>query len=167
MLSDNLALLLFAVAGWLLTVYFGFFRFKQYVWSRHKVSYDLFTRQNQRRQLLGNRLCRLCAVAKEGRGIDLKRRLAATAYLEQLRESSLLARQGIVTQAQINHWLDTILNQLASLDATTLRVLRQSNAALPYDFVPLDRFLTEAASAAPDRAALLHAFLDVHHPPAS
>ena len=159
-LSDNLALFLFAVAGWLLTVYFGFFRFKQYVWSRHKVSYDLFTRQNQRRQSIANRLCRLAAVNREGKGIELKRQLAATAYLEQLRESSLLARRGIVTEEQTQHWVDTVVNQLAGMDEVTLLLLRQRNAALTYAFVPLDHFLDEATSTAPNRAALRQAFLN-------
>jgi hypothetical protein len=165
-LSDfpTAALLLFGLLGWALSLYFGFFRFKQFVWTRHKVSYDLFTRQARRRRNLASKLQRLDAVAKEGRGIEARRRMVAAAYLESLSESTFLLREGVVTRKQGREWVVAILNQLNRMAPATRRRLCELNASLPLPYRALDLLFAEADTTPPRPDRALNELLEPRNP---
>jgi hypothetical protein len=161
------ALLLFGLIGWGLSLYFGFFRFKQFVWTRHKVSYDLFTRQARRRRNLASKLQRLDALPKEGRGIDTRRQLVSVAYLELLAESTFLLRQEVVTAAQGREWMVAILNQLAELAPVSRKRLRHVNEHLPLPYPELQLLLDEANRESPRPDHILHRLLSTDRPPSA
>lgn len=118
-------LTIFAVLGWLLTLYFGFYRYRQYVWSRRKVQYDLFTRINQRSDRIFLSLNVMLSLPRKGPKGQAKFAGLCLKYLEGIQEKMLLASDTQLPRKLAVFWLRGILRELAQLD-------RQDANALQY-----------------------------------
>ncbi|MEM8585113.1 MAG: hypothetical protein AAGF87_12625 [Bacteroidota bacterium] len=112
---DNLSLLVFALFGWALSLYFGFFRYRQYQWTRRKVEGDLFARLNQNGRSLYWKLRALCTI--KGRNDKLRQRHEAVLekYLDHWAEKHLLLCHGHVSEAMGKYWLRLWLDELNAL----------------------------------------------------
>ena len=98
--------------GWLLTLYFGFYRFKQYQWAKRKVQYDLFTRTNQGSYHLFLRATTLSGIKNKDAKIQAKRHGVLIKYVEHMSEKIFLMRGGMVPQEIGIFWINGMINEL-------------------------------------------------------
>lgn len=112
---DNLALIIFASIGWLLSLYFGFFRFKQYQWSKRKVQGDLFARLNHNGRMLYWKLRTLGKIQTRNHKLGTRHQAVLEKYLDHLAEKRLLLRQGMVAEEMGHYWLRSLLDELKAL----------------------------------------------------
>ncbi|MEM9261197.1 MAG: hypothetical protein AAGA62_16275, partial [Bacteroidota bacterium] len=77
-------------------MYFGFFRYRQFVWSRNKVRYDLLLKIDQRRANLAAKLLVLLELEKKDRRNTARIRGLLRRYLELLRQIDFLRDQEII-----------------------------------------------------------------------
>ncbi|MEL6276725.1 MAG: hypothetical protein AAFU03_16625 [Bacteroidota bacterium] len=126
--TSEILLLLFATLGWVLTIYFGFFRFKHYQWAKKKVQYDLFTRINQKSDQLFIRTTTLSSIKGKNQKISAKRNGVLSKYLETIGEKLLLLRNEMIPSEVAQFWLKGIVNELCILreqDADFIAELRE------------------------------------------
>ncbi|PHI19700.1 hypothetical protein CEQ90_11670 [Lewinellaceae bacterium SD302] len=120
-------LTILAVLGWSLTLYFGFYRYRQYVWSRRKVQYDLFTRINQRSDRLFLSLNIMLALPRKGAKGQAKFAGLRHKYLEGIREKTILLASTQLPEELAVFWLRGILAELDQLDQRDDQFLRKLN----------------------------------------
>lgn len=127
---DNLPLIIFASIGWLLSLYFGFFRFKQYQWSKRKVQVDLFARLNQNGRSLYWKLRTLNSISSRNDKLRIRQQGVLEKYLDHLAEKQLLLQGGMVNEEMGRYWLRGVLNELRQLqleqDAVREQLLKYS-----------------------------------------
>ncbi|MEM7575344.1 MAG: hypothetical protein AAF433_20725 [Bacteroidota bacterium] len=127
---DNLPLIIFASIGWLLSLYFGFFRFKQYQWSKRKVQVDLFARLNQNGRSLYWKLRTLNSISSRNDKLRIRQQGVLEKYLDHLAEKQLLLQRGMVNEEMGRYWLRGLLNELRQLqfdqDAVREQLLKYS-----------------------------------------
>lgn len=112
---DPTFLLVLAALGWGLSIYFGFFRLRQYQWTRRKVELDLFTRLNRRGEQLFLRVTTLTSIKGKNPKIAAKRRGVLIKYLEGIEEKLLLIRDRAISPDLAGHWLRALQRELAVL----------------------------------------------------
>jgi hypothetical protein len=116
--TQNIYLLLLAALGWLLSLYFGFFRFRQFVWSRNKVRYDLLIKVDQRRANLAAKIILLLELKKEDRRTEVGLNSLLRRYFELLLQVDFLREQEAVDASILRHWqrgMQTDLRQIMEL----------------------------------------------------
>jgi len=102
-ISPNIYLVVLAALGWAVSLYFGFFRYRQYVWSRNKVRYDLLLKLDQRRSDLAARVLMVGELRTEAR--PRKARLAALhrRYVSVIQLIDFYRGQGVLDDAILEH----------------------------------------------------------------
>lgn len=141
----NNFLLVFAILGWGLTIYFGFFRYRQYVWSRKKVQYDLFTRINQRSDRLYLSLSVLLVLPRKGDKGKAKFAALKHKYLEGIFEKIVLIRGAKLPEELALFWtkgIQTELSVLSDQDENFTASLRQQSEKFGWETAALELFLT-------------------------
>lgn len=121
--TPNIYLLLLAALGWLLSLYFGFFRYRQFIWSRNKVRYDLLLKIDQRRANLASKLLVLLELEKKDRRNTARISGLLRRYLELLRQIDFLNDQQIIDVPILEHFREGVeldLQQFASLRPSLL-----------------------------------------------
>ncbi|MEO0788441.1 MAG: hypothetical protein AAFY36_07270 [Bacteroidota bacterium] len=145
---DNLSLLIFALFGWALSIYFGFFRYRQYQWTRRKVEGDLFARLNQNGRGLYWKLRALGPIRE--RNAKLRHRHAAVLekYLDHWAEKRLLLRNGHVSEAMGKFWLEVWLDELKQFQLSGNALAEQllQTALVSFKQIPDLQPLLEAAT---------------------
>ncbi|MEM9836549.1 MAG: hypothetical protein AAF828_08610 [Bacteroidota bacterium] len=116
-------LFIFALLGWGLTLYFGFFRYRQYQWTRRKVQYDLFTKINQRSDQLFLKVTTLSVIRDQNEKVTAKHQGVLHKYLEGWCEKILLIRSEMVPQDVALFWLNGMVREL--------QILGQQHPELP------------------------------------
>ncbi len=101
-----------AVLGWAVSIYFGFFRYRQYVWSRNKVRYDLFYKIDQRRANLAAKLRLFADLKKEGKPRIIRARSLFRRYLELLGQIDFHQDQETFDLTILNHLEKSIAKDL-------------------------------------------------------
>ncbi len=109
------AFLIFATIGSLLTIYFGFFRYKHFMWAKRKVQYDLFTKLNQRSDQAFIRISSFRTIRHKNEKIASKRRAILQYYLQIIKEKLFYMEQHLVSKEMAFYWLDVCINQLQSI----------------------------------------------------
>ena len=124
---SELYIIVFGSIGWLLTIYFGFYRFRQYQWAKRKVQYDLFTKINQSSYSLFLRATTLSGIKNKNGKIQAKRHGVLIKYVENINEKVFLMRGQMVSPEIGSFWINGILNELrvlAQQDESFLSELR-------------------------------------------
>jgi len=111
--NPNIYLLILAALGWAVSLYFGFFRYRQYVWSRNKVRYDLLQKIDQRRSDLAAKLLMVCEIRTDARPRKARLRALLRRYFSLLRQINFYHCEGIFDEA--------ILKYLRTNTSTDLR----------------------------------------------
>ena len=112
---SELYIIIFGSLGWLLTIYFGFYRFKQYQWAKRKVQYDLFTKINQSNYNLFLRATTLSGIKNGNEKIRAKRYGVLIKYVENMNEKVFLMRGRMVSPEIGFFWINGIINELRVL----------------------------------------------------
>ncbi|MEM6395843.1 MAG: hypothetical protein AAF741_05815 [Bacteroidota bacterium] len=145
---DNISLLIFGLLGWGLSLYFGFFRFRQYQWTRRKVEGDLFARLNQNGRSLYWKLRSLAPIKEKN--AKLKNRYAAVLekYLDHWAEKRLLLQSGTISNNMGEFWLRIWLDELRQLLSTDREMETQllEISTVSYRRIPALKPIIEAAS---------------------
>ncbi|MTB53566.1 hypothetical protein [Lewinella sp. W8] len=116
--TQNIYLLLLAALGWLLSLYFGFFRFRQFVWSRNKVRYDLLLKVDQRRANLSAKIILLLELDKRNRRVEVGINSLIRRYFELMLQVDFLREQEAIDANILRHWrsgMQTDLRQIMAL----------------------------------------------------
>ncbi len=108
-------LIAFGALGWLLTLYFGFFRFKHYLWARRKVQYDLFTKINQNNNNLFLKVTTLTSIKDKNKKISAKRYGVLIKYVENCSEKIFLIRGNLVSKEIALFWVNGMIDELKIL----------------------------------------------------
>ena len=102
---QTLYLIILAILGWGLTVYFGFFRLRQYQWTRLKVESDLFLKLNQRGGQLFLKLSNLSILSQKNDRLNVKYLTVKQAYIQLWREKIFLFNRGVVPKEVYTFWI--------------------------------------------------------------
>tara|TARA_R110002096_G_scaffold422373_2_gene628818 strand:- start:2467 stop:2973 length:507 start_codon:yes stop_codon:yes gene_type:complete len=125
--QSEIFLIIFGAIGWLLSLYFGFFRFKQYVWAKSKVQYDLFTRINQKSNNLFLKATTLIPIQGKSEKVSAKIEGVWIKYLENFTEKVFLMRCEMAPKEIALFWVNGTINELqvfALQDKAVLTKLR-------------------------------------------
>lgn len=101
--NPNIYLLTFAALGWAVSLYFGFFRYRQYVWSRNKVRYDLLQKIDQRRSDLAAKLLMFCEISTSAKPRKARLRSLLRRYLSVLSQVDFYEREGVFDEAILSY----------------------------------------------------------------
>lgn len=101
--NPNIYLLVFAALGWAVSLYFGFFRYRQYIWSRNKVRYDLMQKIDQRRSDLAAKLLMFCEISTAAKPRKARLRSLLRRYLSLLQQVNFYEREGVFDEAILEH----------------------------------------------------------------
>ncbi|MEL7159219.1 MAG: hypothetical protein AAFN92_00565 [Bacteroidota bacterium] len=115
--TPNTYLILLAALGWLLSLYFGFFRYRQFIWSRHKVRTDLLLKLDRQRASLA---AKVLVVANLGKGGNRNRaRLDGLQrrYADLLRQMDFAFSDKLVDDKIFAHWNRGVSNDLTDWHA--------------------------------------------------
>lgn len=112
---DNTSLLIFGLIGWGLSLYFGFFRFRQYQWTRKKVEGDLFARLNQNGRSLYWKLRALTPIKEKNAKLENRHAAVLEKYLDHWAEKRLLLQSGTISERMGKFWLRIWLDELRQL----------------------------------------------------
>jgi len=113
--NPNIYLLILAALGWAVSLYFGFFRYRQYVWSRNKVRYDLMQKIDQRRSDLAAKLLMFCEIRTDARPRKARLRALLRRYFSLLRQINFYQCEGIFDEAILQYLRATILTDLGGV----------------------------------------------------
>ena len=128
---NELYWILFGVIGWSLSIYFGFFRFKQYQWTRKKLIFDLFARINQNNSALFIKVIRLIHVKKSQQPVLLGPRYGVLLkYSDKLHEKLFLIRNNVVNRDIARYWIAEISKEIAVLARKDKRVVDELHIML-------------------------------------
>ncbi len=144
---SELYIIIFGSIGWLLTIYFGFYRFKQYQWAKRKVQYDLFTKINQSSYQLFLRVTTLSGIENKNEKIRAKRYGVLIKYVENMNEKVFLMRGRMVSPEIGSFWINGILNELRVLMQQDERFLSELQDILDREVIvsyPLHTLLDAA-----------------------
>jgi len=117
--NPNIYLLIFAGLGWAVSLYFGFFRYRQYVWSRNKVRYDLMQKIDQRRSDLAAKLLMFCEISTAAKPRKARLRSLLRRYWSLLMQINFYEREGVFDEAilgQLRAVVTQDLEQIFSQD---------------------------------------------------
>lgn len=120
-------LIILALLGWGLSLYFGFFRYRQFQWTRKKVQYDLFTRINQRSDQLFLRVTALATLQQKNAKLKAKFRGVLHKYLEGWQEKIMMIQADTVNEKMARFWVDGMLNELTLLGEQQQELIHQLN----------------------------------------
>ena len=112
---SELYIIVFGSVGWLLTIYFGFYRFRQYQWAKRKVQYDLFTKINQSSYHLFLRATTLSGIENKNEKVRAKRHGVLIKYVENMNEKVFLMRGRMVSPEIGSFWINGMINELRVL----------------------------------------------------
>jgi hypothetical protein len=113
--NPNTYLLIFAALGWAVSLYFGFFRYRQYVWSRNKVRYDLMQKIDQRRVDLAAKLLMLCEISTPAKPRKPRLRSLLRRYFSLLQQISFYQNEGVFDPVILGHLRAVITNDLKAI----------------------------------------------------
>lgn len=113
--SHNIYFVLLGALGWALTLYFGFFRFKHYVWAKRKVQFDLFTKINQNNHNLFLKVMTLTSIKNANAKVSAKRQGVLIKYLENFHEKIFLMKSQLVSKEIGQFWINGMINELQIL----------------------------------------------------
>ena len=117
--TPNVYLLILAALGWAVSLYFGFFRYRQYVWSRNKVRYDLLQKIDQRRSDLAAKLLMFCTISTTAKPRKARLRALLRRYFSLLQQIDFYENRGVFDEAIIDHLraaVSTDLREILSYD---------------------------------------------------
>jgi len=117
--TTNQYLILLAGLGWLLSLYFGFFRYRQFVWSRNKVRYDLLLKVDQRRAELASKLLLLTSLESDGKRAEARIASLARRYFQLLLQIDYYQTTEGMDQGMLRY-----LRQLVQQDLKEISALR-------------------------------------------
>lgn len=115
--TTNYYLIILAGIGWLLSLYFGFFRYRQFVWSRNKVRFDLLLKVDQRRAELSAKMLLLAGLKPDGKRVGARIQSLLRRYFETLLQIEFFHSEGAIDEAIIDHLNRGVRNDLEELFA--------------------------------------------------
>lgn len=110
--NPNTYLLTLAALGWVVSLYFGFFRYRQYIWSRNKVRYDLMHKIDQQRGDIAAKLLMFCEINTTDELPQAKRRFLLRRYLSLLQQVNFYEHEGVFDKAILGHFRDAAIKDL-------------------------------------------------------
>lgn len=113
--NPNIYLLVFAALGWAVSLYFGFFRYRQYVWSRNKVRYDLMQKIDQRRSDLAAKLLMFCEISTAAKPRKARLRSMLRRYFSLLQQINFYQNEGVFDAVILGHLREAVVNDLKSI----------------------------------------------------
>ncbi|WP_273447121.1 hypothetical protein [Neolewinella agarilytica] len=117
--TTNQYLIILAGLGWLLSLYFGFFRYRQFVWSRNKVRYDLLLKVDQRRAELASKILLLTSLGADGKRAEARVASLTRRYFQLLLQIDYYQSTDGMDEGMLEH-----LRQLVRQDLTEISVLQ-------------------------------------------
>jgi hypothetical protein len=105
--NPNIFLLVFAALGWAVSLYFGFFRYRQYVWSRNKVRYDLLQKIDQRRADLASKLLMFLEISTSAKPRKARITALFRRYFSLLQQIDFYQSEGVFDEAILGHLRET------------------------------------------------------------
>jgi hypothetical protein len=138
--NPNIYLLLLAALGWVVSLYFGFFRYRQYVWSRNKVRYDLLQKIDQRRADLATKLLMFLEISTSAKPRKARVKALFRRYFALLQQVNFYQKEGVFDEAILRHLRETISTDLKTIIShdKKLNVLLDEwlvTTAVPGDFL--------------------------------
>jgi hypothetical protein len=106
--NPNIYLLVLAALGWAVSLYFGFFRYRQYVWSRNKVRFDLMHKLDQRRSDIAAKLMMLCEISTSAKPRKARLRSLLRRYFSLLQQINFYQNEGVFDEAILRQFRKTI-----------------------------------------------------------
>lgn len=137
--TSEIYLLVFGSIGWVLSLYFGFFRFKQYRWTKQKVQADAHSRISKKGQEAFQRLIALNTIKNRGAKAQAKRKAFMLKWLTATHEKMEIIRAGGIPNLLRLSWLRETVHELKMLteqDAhctEDLKILATNYHLLPKD----------------------------------
>ncbi len=125
MTTAELYLVIFGTIGWLMTLYFGFFRYRHYAWAKKKVQFDLFTRVNQSNNNLFLKTTTLLSVKDKNNKTQAKSSGVLTKYFDHIVEKVFLIRAKVVDQKIAAHWIAGIRTDMDYLQRQDESVVQE------------------------------------------
>jgi len=126
--NPNAYLLILAALGWAVSLYFGFFRYRQYVWSRNKVRYDLMQKIDQRRSNLATKLMMFCEISTAAKPRKARLRSLLRRYFSLLQQISFYHKEGVFDEAILGYLrtaVSTDLKAILSQDSTLDTLMKE------------------------------------------
>ena len=108
-------MLIFAALGWAISLYFGFFRYRQYVWTRNKVRFDLMQKIDQRRDDLAAKLLMFCEISTAAKPRKARLRSLLRQYFSLLQQINFYQNEGVFDAVILDHLRAAITNDLESI----------------------------------------------------
>lgn len=138
--NPNLFLLVLAALGWAVSLYFGFFRYRQYVWSRNKVRYDLMQRIDQRRADLASKLLMFLEISTSAKPRKARINALLNRYFSLLQQINFYQKEGVFDEPILNHLRTAILTDIKAFvkhdqELDNLLLTWQASAADPSGFL--------------------------------
>ena len=138
--SPNFYLLILAALGWSVSLYFGFFRYRQYVWSRNKVRYDLLQKIDQRRADLASKLLMLLEISTSAKPRKPRIKALFRSYFSLLQQVNFYQSEGVFDEAILYHLRETISTDIKAFinhdkELNDLMLEWLEAAAAPGDFL--------------------------------
>lgn len=113
--NPNIYLLILAALGWAVSLYFGFFRYRQYVWSRNKVRYDLLQKIDQRRSDLSAKLLMFCEISTTDKPRKARLRALIRRYFSLLQQINFYQNGGVFDDAILEYLRGVVITDLGEI----------------------------------------------------
>lgn len=113
--NPNLYLLILAALGWAISLYFGFFRYRQYVWSRNKVRYDLLQKIDRQRSDLAAKLLLFCEISTPAKPRKARLRSLLRRYFATLQQISFYQDEDVFDEAILNQLRTNVIADLSEI----------------------------------------------------
>lgn len=124
--SLQITFAILASVGTALTIYFGYFRYKHYIWAKKKVQYDIFVRINQHSTNYFLKVATLLQIRKKNPKLAAKGAAVLIKYTAQCQEKYLFIIQKVVSKEMALYWIQEMREEwqtLANIDAEIVREL--------------------------------------------
>ncbi|MEO0733169.1 MAG: hypothetical protein AAFZ52_10060 [Bacteroidota bacterium] len=129
--TPNTYLILLAALGWLLSLYFGFFRYRQFVWTRNKVRTDLLLKLDRQRATLAAKVLVVASVGKGGNRNRARLDGFQRRYADLLRQMAFAFADELVDDKIFTHWYDGVARDFTDWHAED-PILTERMANRPY-----------------------------------
>ncbi len=162
--SSELFLMILATVGTLFTIYFGYFRYKHFLWARNKVQYDVFVRINQHNTNYFLKVATLVRIRKKNPKLATKGAAVLLKYANQCQEKFLLIQEQAVNKKMALFWIEQMKEEwstLAEIDQTALDELvlqlsKQTSPELMEWLIPLDKLSKNEQDVQPPNEKVYH-----------
>lgn len=123
--SLQITFALLAAIGTSLTIYFGYFRYKHYVWAKKKVQYDIFVRINQHSTNYFLKVATLLQIRKKNSKLAAKGAAVLTKYAALCQEKFLFIHQQVVSKEMAMYWIQEMQEEWRTLSDIDSMVLQE------------------------------------------